>query len=193
MKYRLLWHLLRNYIVEHTLISLVGTCHCIRPCRFARPICQHHWFCKFRVVGQKPEFILAGNFVYVGLFLIPRKKTESHNTKHNLPRRRYWLRRDNATESSCVLCCDILVFFHMFLHIIPMVLHLTHIGWWGIAPTDTLLVPDASEMLHISSSGDGVGVQTLTSRMGAWYGWFIDTFQNCCFPLCQVQFFTGKY
>jgi hypothetical protein len=55
----------------------------------------------------------------------------------------------------------------MFLYKIPTVLHLTHIGQWGITPTGTLLVPDASEMLHTSSSGDGVGVQTLTSRTGA--------------------------
>jgi hypothetical protein len=55
----------------------------------------------------------------------------------------------------------------MFLHKIPTVLHFTHIGQWGIPPTGTLLVTDASEMLHTSSSGDGVGVQTLTSRMGA--------------------------
>jgi hypothetical protein len=27
-------------------------------------------------VWQKPEFILAGNFVYVGLLLIPRKKQD---------------------------------------------------------------------------------------------------------------------
>jgi hypothetical protein len=73
----------------------------------------------------------------------------------------------NATESSCVLCCEILFFSHMFLHEILMVLHFTRIGQWGIAPTGTLLVTDASEMLHTSSLGDGVGVQTLTSRMGA--------------------------
>jgi hypothetical protein len=37
----------------------------------------------------------------------------------------------------------------------------------GDHPTGTLLVTDASEMLHTSSLGDGVDVQTLTSRMGA--------------------------
>jgi hypothetical protein len=43
-----------------------------------------------------------------------------------------------------------------------MLLHFTHIGRWGIAPTGTLLVTDTSEMLHTSSLGDGVeGVQTL--------------------------------
>jgi hypothetical protein len=50
----------------------------------------------------------------------------------------------------------------MFLHKIPTVLHLTHIGQWGIAAIGTLLVTDDSEMLHTSSSGDGVGVQTFT-------------------------------
>ncbi len=55
----------------------------------------------------------------------------------------------------------------MFLHKIPTVLHLTHIGQWGIAPTGTLLVTDTSEMLHSISLGDIVGVQTLTSRTGA--------------------------
>jgi hypothetical protein len=33
-----------------------------------------------------PEFICAENFVYVDLLLISKKKNESHNTKHNLPR-----------------------------------------------------------------------------------------------------------
>jgi hypothetical protein len=62
----------------------------------------------------------------------------------------------NASESSCVLCCEIHFFSHLFLHKIPTVLHFTHIGPWGIAPTGTLLFTDASEMLHTSSLGDGV-------------------------------------
>jgi hypothetical protein len=55
----------------------------------------------------------------------------------------------------------------MFLHKITTVLHLTHRGQWGIAPTGTLLVTDASAMLHTSSLGDGVGDQKLTLRTGA--------------------------
>ncbi len=39
-------------------------------------------------------------------------------------------------------------------------LHLTHIVQWGISPTDTFLVTDASEMLHTSSSMDGVTWKT---------------------------------
>jgi hypothetical protein len=78
------------------------------------------------VVGQKPELILAGNFVYV---FLDKNKISQHKTQ-------------------------------------PL-LHMTHIGRWGISPTDTLLVTDASEMLHTSSSMDEVGVQTLTSTMGA--------------------------
>jgi hypothetical protein len=57
-----------------------------------------------------------------------------------------------------------------------LVLHFTDIGRWGIAPTGTLLVADASEMLHTSSGGNRVGVQTLASRTGACNGQFIDTF-----------------
>jgi hypothetical protein len=54
------------------------------------------------------------------------------------------------------------------------------------------MVTEASEMLHTSSLGDGVGVQTITSRMGARNGHFIDTNQNRCFCLCEVQVFTGS-
>jgi hypothetical protein len=69
------------------------------------------------VVGQKPEFILAGNFVYV---FLDKNRISQHTTQ--------------------------------------LVLHFTHTGQWGIAPTGTLLVTDASEMLHTSSLGDGVSV-----------------------------------
>jgi hypothetical protein len=71
-------------------------------------------------------------------------------------------------QQNLVVICVVRFWFfsYMFLHKIPMVLHFTHIGRWGIAPTGTLLVPDASDILHTSYSGDGVGVQTLTSRMG---------------------------
>ncbi len=115
VKYRPLWHLLSNYIVEHILISVIGTCHCICPRRFARPKQWHHWFCKFWVVGQKPEFILAGKFVYVCQVLIPRKKLNL-TTQTQSAVATIGCSRMNATESSCVLCCEILVFHHMFLH-----------------------------------------------------------------------------
>ncbi len=98
-------------IVEHTLISLIGTCHCIRPRCFARPIWQHHWFCKFRVVRQKPDFILTGNCVYVGLLLIPRKKQNLTTHKTQPAMETIGCGGMNATESSCVLCCEILFFF----------------------------------------------------------------------------------
>ncbi len=64
-------------------------------------------------------------------------------------------------------------------------------GRWRIAPTSKLLVTDASEMFHTSSSGVGVGVQTLTSMSEAWNGCFIDTNQNRHFCPGEVQFFTG--
>ncbi len=192
MKYHPLWHLLSHYNVEHILISLIGTCHCIHPCHFARPIQQHHWFCKFWVVWQTPEFIFAGNFVYVGLSLIPRKKQNLTMHKHNLLQLRRLAAVGWMQQNLVVFCVVRFWFFsHMFLHKIPTVLHLTHIGQWGIAPTGTFLVTDASEMLHTSSLRDEVGVQTLTSKTGALNGWFINIFQNPCFPLCQVQFFTG--
>ena len=66
-------------------------------------------------------------------------------------------------------------------------------GRWGIAPTGKLSVTDASEMLHTSSSGVGVGVQTLTSMSEAWNGCFIDANQNRCFCPGEVQFFTGNH
>ncbi len=147
MKYPPLWQLLSNYRVEHTLISLIGTCHCICPHCFARPIQQHRWFCKFRVVGRKPEFILAGNFVYV---FLDKNIISQHKTQ-------------------------------------PL-LHLTHIGQWGISPTDTLMVTDASDMLNTSSLMDGVGVQTLTSRTGAWNGWFIEHSRIIVFLYVRCNF-----
>ncbi len=84
------------------------------------------------------------------------------------------------TQQNIVLFCvaRFCFFSCMFLHKIPMVLHFTHIGWWGITSTDTLLVTEASEILHTSSSGDGVGVQTIISWMGAWNGCLTDTNQN---------------
>ncbi len=159
MKYCPLWQLLRNYRVEHTFISLIGTCHCICPRSFTRPIRRHHWFCKCRVVGQKPEFILAGKFVYV---FLDKNRISQHKTQ-------------------------------------PL-LHLTHIGLWGISPTDTLLVTDASEMLHTLSLVNGVGVQTLTSRTGAWNGWFSEysriavfLYVRCSFSLVlRVWFFLDQ-
>ena len=68
-------------IVEHSLISLIGTCHCIHPCCFARPLRQHPWFCKFLVVGRKPEFILAGNFVYV---FLDKNRISQHKTQSGI-------------------------------------------------------------------------------------------------------------
>ncbi len=147
MKYHPLWQLLSNYRVEHTLISLIGTCHCICSRRFARPIQQHCWLCKFWVVGQKPDFILTGIFVYV---FLDKNRISQHKTQ-------------------------------------PL-LHLTHIGRWGISPTDKLLVTDASEMLHTSSLMDGVGVQTLTSRMGAWNSWFIEHSRIAIFLYVRCSF-----
>jgi hypothetical protein len=58
-------------------------------------------------------------------------------------------------------------------------------------PTGKLLVTDTSEMFHTSSSGVGVGVQTLTSMSEARNGRFIDTNQNHRFCPGEVQFFTG--
>ncbi len=99
------------------------------------------------------------------------------------------------TQQNIVLFCvaRFCFFSCMFLHKMPTVLHFTHIGWWGITTTGTLLVTDASEILHTSSSGDGVGVQTIISRMGAWNGCLTDTNQNLHFCLCEVQFFTSTY
>ncbi len=98
------------------------------------------------------------------------------------------------TQQNLVVFC-VVRFCFFFLYVPTNVKYLrcytSHVGWWGIAPTAILLVTDASEMLHTSSSGDGVGVQTLTSRTGAWNGCFIDTNQNSHFCLCEVQFFTG--
>ncbi len=172
MKYRLLWQLLSNYRAEHTLISLIGTCHCIGPSPFARPTQWHCWFCKFWLVGRFPEFILAGNFVHVGLLLIPRKK-QNLTTQNTICRGKQQDERKRI--KLWFVLWDSGFFSHMFLHKIPTVLHFTHIGQWGIAPTGTLLVTDASEMLHTSSLGDRVGVQTLTSRTVAWNGQFINT------------------
>ncbi len=62
-------------------------------------------------------------------------------------------------------------------------------GRWGIAPTGKLSVTDASEMFHTSSSGVGVGVQTLTSISEAWNGSFY--WYKPESP-CEVQFFTGS-
>ncbi len=120
----------------------------------------------FWVVCRNPEFILAGNFVYVGLLLIPVfffllfwPGAGKINTTH-----KHWIVDDKTLIywwTFCVFCVVRFWFFsHMFLHKIYTVPHLTHIGWWGISPTGTLLVTDASEMFHTSSSGYGGGVQT---------------------------------
>jgi hypothetical protein len=105
---------------------LTGTCHCIRPHRFARPYDNIVDFASFGWLAKNQNSFWQEMFLYVFL--------DKHRISHHTPQ---------------------------------LVLHFTHTGQWGITPTGTLLVTDASEMLHTSSLGDGVGVQTLTSRTGA--------------------------
>jgi hypothetical protein len=58
----------------------------------------------------KPEFILVGKCVYVGLLLIPEKnRISQHKTQPAAAT--IGCGGMNATESSCVLCCGILFFF----------------------------------------------------------------------------------
>ncbi len=74
---------------------------------------QLHMMWTLELVGRFPEFILVGNFVYVSLLLIPRKnrisqyKTQSAAMSGGM----------NATESSFVLCCEILDFFLICFYI----------------------------------------------------------------------------
>ncbi len=160
MKHHPLWHLLSTYIVEHTPISLIVTYHCIRP-RLQDP---NDGIVDFASVWQKAEFMLAGNCVYVGLLLIPRKKQNLTTHKKQPAAETIGCGRMNATESNCVLLLWDSDFLLICFYLKYLQCYISHIDQWGIAPTGKLLVTGASEMLHTSSLGDGIGVQKLQGR-----------------------------
>jgi hypothetical protein len=66
-----------------------------------------------QVLGGWPKtrIILAGNSVYVGLLLIPKKNSISQHKNTICLGDNIGCRGINATESSWVLYCEILVFF----------------------------------------------------------------------------------
>ncbi len=123
------------------------TCHCICPRHFARPI-WHRWFCKFWVVGQKPEFILAGNFVYV---FLDKNRISQHK----------------------ITTLDT----HRLMGDLPNRYIVGHWCFWDVA----YFIFDGWHRCSDTYFKDG-GMKWSIYR----------TFQKCCFPLCQVQFFSGS-